>query len=280
MRGVWWRNAGNGGPGRTVDVLQRAWRLIQEAGFTRTRALASGEVKVLGGQGPAGNVKDGLLPLNLISDNKGSRQERTRIGRGIGSGKGKTSGKGHKGQKARSGHKPRLGFEGGQTPLRLRIPKRGFTNTLGLAYQPVNLNTIAELVSKGLIDASQLITMKTLKDAGAVGKKMKDGMKLLGRGAEEFSLPINIEVSRVSERAKIAIEAAGGSVRRVHYNQLGLRALLDPDWFSRKGRLLPQPARPPLKFLSKVDGTGRLPAPSTPVASPTSSGSESSSPAE
>lgn len=91
---------------------------------------------------------------------------------------------------------------------------------------------------------------------------------------------ILLQVSRVSERAKIAIEDAGGSVRRVHYNQLGLRALLDPDWFSRKGRLLPQPARPPLKFLSKVDGTGRLPAPSTPVAFPTPTGTESPSPAE
>lgn len=266
-------------------VARRAWMLVKAAAFTRTsaRAARDGEVRVLGGQGPAGNVKDGLLPLNAISDNKGSRKERMRIGRGIGSGKGKTSGKGHKGQKARSGHKPRLGFEGGQTPLRLRIPKRGFTNTLGLAYQPVNLNTIAELVTKGRIDASQLITMKTLKDAGAVGKKMKDGMKLLGRGAEEFTLPIHVEVSRVSDRAKSAIEAAGGSVRRVHYNQLGLRALLDPDWFPRKGRLLPQPARPPLKFLAKVDGTGRLPAPSTPLpveVGGTSSGSESPPPAE
>ncbi|BBN09944.1 large subunit ribosomal protein L15 [Marchantia polymorpha subsp. ruderalis] len=255
------KRAGNGG----MEKAQRAWMMVRSATFSGSAGLWAGEVKVLGGKGWTGSVSSGgLLPLNGISDNKGSRKDRTRLGRGIGSGKGKTAGRGHKGQKARSGHKPRLGFEGGQTPLRLRIPKRGFTNTLGQSYQPVNLNKIAELVSKGRIDASQLITMKTLKDAGAVGKKMLDGMKLLGRGSEHFSLPIHIEVSRVSERAKVAIEAAGGSVRRVHYNQLGLKALLDPDWFHKKGRLLPQPARPPLKVIPKVDGIGSLPAPVTP----------------
>ncbi|KAJ7527622.1 hypothetical protein O6H91_16G064100 [Diphasiastrum complanatum] len=107
--------------------------------------------------------------------------------------------------------------------------------------------------------------MKTLKDAGAVGKKIKDGVKLLARGSETFSLPVHIEVSRVSVQARQAIEAAGGSVRRVHYNQLGLRALLDPEWFQKKGRLLPQPARPPPRILAKVDGIGRLPAPTTPI---------------
>lgn len=156
----------------------------------------------------------GLLALNTLADNPGSRHQKTRLGRGIGSGKGKTAGRGHKGQKARNGRSPRLGFEGGQTPLRLRIPKRGFTNNFMNTFQEVNLTTIAELAKEGRIDTSQLITMKALKDAGALGKKMKDGVKLLGRGAEKFSLPLQIEVSRVSERAKAAIEAAGGSVKR------------------------------------------------------------------
>ncbi|KAL2630606.1 hypothetical protein R1flu_015292 [Riccia fluitans] len=254
-----------GGKGGSGSALKQAWMMVRASAISSSAGLWAGEVRVLGGQGWSGSLSGGgLLPLNGISDNKGSRQERMRLGRGIGSGKGKTAGRGHKGQKARSGCKPRLGFEGGQTPLRLRIPKRGFTNNLGHSYQPVNLNTIADLVSKGRIDPSQLITIKTLKDAGAVGKKMLDGMKLLGRGAEEFKLPIHIEVSRVSERAKAAIEAAGGSVRRVHYNQLGLKALLDPEWFNKKGRLLPKPARPPLKVRPKVDGTGSLPAPVTP----------------
>jgi ribosomal protein L15 len=75
----------------------------------------------------------------------------------------RAAGRGYKGQKARNGRNPRLGFEGGQTPLRLRIPKRGFTNVFGHSFQEVNLGTIAEFVKQGRIDASQLITMKTLK---------------------------------------------------------------------------------------------------------------------
>jgi hypothetical protein len=77
----------------------------------------------------------GFLALNTLHDNPGSRHQKTRLGRGIGSGKGKTAGRGHKGQKARNGRNPRLGFEGGQTPLRLRIPKRGFTNVFGHSFQ-------------------------------------------------------------------------------------------------------------------------------------------------
>jgi large subunit ribosomal protein L15 len=77
----------------------------------------------------------GLLALNTLADNPGSRHQKTRLGRGIGSGKGKTAGRGHKGQKARNGRSPRLGFEGGQTPLRLRIPKRGFTNNFMNSFQ-------------------------------------------------------------------------------------------------------------------------------------------------
>lgn len=77
----------------------------------------------------------GLLALNTLADNPGSRHQKTRLGRGIGSGKGKTAGRGHKGQKARNGRSPRLGFEGGQTPLRLRIPKRGFTNMFMNSFQ-------------------------------------------------------------------------------------------------------------------------------------------------
>lgn len=73
------------------------------------------------------------------------------------------------------------------------------------------------------------------------------------------------QVSRVTVRAKAAVEAAGGSVRRVHYNKLGLRALLKPEWFEKKGRLLPKAARPPPKLKDKVDSIGRLPAPRKPI---------------
>ncbi|KAK9110479.1 hypothetical protein Sjap_018539 [Stephania japonica] len=204
-----------------------------------------------------------LLSLNDLRDSKGRKHKRKRKGRGIGSGLGKTAGRGHKGQKARSGTK--LGFEGGQTPLRRRLPKRGFNNPFSLTFQPVGLGKIAKLINAGKIDSSELITMKTLKDTGAIGKQIKDGVRLMGRGAEEIKWPIHLEVSRVTVRAKEAVEAAGGSVRRVYYNKLGFRALLKPEWFEKKGRLLPKPARPPPKQCDKVDSIGRLPAPTKPI---------------
>ncbi|KAI4303925.1 hypothetical protein MLD38_039503 [Melastoma candidum] len=203
-----------------------------------------------------------LLMLNDLRDSQ-PRKQKKRKGRGIGSGLGKTAGRGHKGQKARGTMK--FGFEGGQTPLRRRLPKRGFKNPFSLTFQPVGLGKIAKLINAGKIDSSELITMKTLKDAGAIGKQIKDGVRLMGRGSEQIQWPIHLEVSRTTVRAKAAVEAAGGSVRRVYYNQLGLRALLKPEWFEKKGRLLPRPARPPPKQGDKVDSIGRLPAPSKPI---------------
>ncbi|URD80818.1 ribosomal protein [Musa troglodytarum] len=208
-----------------------------------------------------------LLSLNDLRDNKGARQKKKRKGRGIGSGKGKTAGRGHKGQKARG--KRKFGFEGGQTPLRRRLPRRGFKNRFSLTFQPVGLGKIAKLINAGKIDSSELITMKTLKDTGAIGKQIEDGIRLMGRGSEHIKWPIHLEVSRVTVRAKAAVEAAGGSVRKVHYNKLGLRALLKPEWFAKKGRLLPRPARPPPKQRDRVDGIGRLPAPTKPIPSTT-----------
>ncbi|OMO78129.1 Ribosomal protein L15, bacterial-type [Corchorus capsularis] len=203
-----------------------------------------------------------LLSLNDLRDNV-PRKQKTRKGRGIGSGKGKTAGRGHKGQRARGNGK--LGFEGGQTPMRRRLPKRGFKNPFSLTFQPVGLGKIAKLINAGKIDSHELITMKTLKDAGAIGKQIEDGVRLMGRGSEQIKWPIHLEVSRVTVRAKEAVEAAGGSVRRVHYNKLGFRALLKPEWFEKKGRLLPKPARPPPKLKDKVDSIGRLPAPTKPI---------------
>ncbi|XP_020260521.1 uncharacterized protein LOC109836890 [Asparagus officinalis] len=207
--------------------------------------------------------KMSILSLNDLRDNKGARKKKTRKGRGIGSGKGKTAGRGHKGQKARGTMK--FGFEGGQTPLRRRLPKRGFKNRFSLEFQPVGLGKIAKLINAGHIDSSELITMKVLKDTSAVGKQIKDGVRLMGRGADQIKWPIHIEVSRVTVRAKEAVEALGGSVRKVFYNKLGLRALIKPEWFAKKRRLLPKPARPPPKQQDKVDSIGRLPAPTKPI---------------
>lgn len=183
-----------------------------------------------------------------------------RLGRGIGSSKGKTAGRGHKGQNARSGGGTKPGFEGGQTPLRLRVPKRGFHNVFKKEYHPLNLDRLKEFIQAGRLDSSSTITMKDLRDSGAVRRRIGDGVKLLGRGAEEFDVPdVHLQVSQVSESAKEAIEKAGGKVTTVYYNTLGLRALLMPDWFAKKGRLLPRAARPPPKLVDRFDTIGELP---------------------
>ncbi|RZB66099.1 54S ribosomal protein L10, mitochondrial [Glycine soja] len=131
--------------------------------------------------------------------------------------------------------------------------------------KPIGLGKIAKFINAGKIDSSELITMKILKDAGVLGKQMKDGVRLMGRGSEQIKWPIHQEVSRVTVRAKEAVEAAGGSVRRVYYNKLGLKALVKPECFEKKGRLLPRAARPPPKQKDKVDSIGRLPAPTKPI---------------
>eukprot|EP00887_Chlorella_sp_A99_P001061 scaffold14.g1061.t1 len=199
------------------------------------------------------------VTLNTIADNPGATHQPKRVGRGIGSGLGKTSGRGHKGQKARTGRTPKLGFEGGQTPLRLRVPKRGFRNIFGRDYRPLNLDKLRQWIVEGRIDPSRVITIKELRDSNAVGHQLEWGVKLLARGAEEFDIPVHIEVSQASVAARAAVERAGGSVTTVYYNQLGLRALTRPEWFEKKGRLLPRPARPPPRLAAQFDRVGELP---------------------
>jgi len=188
------------------------------------------------------------VALNTIRDNPGAKTQKTRVGRGPGSGKGKTSGRGHGGQKARSGGaKPAPGFEGGQTPLYKKVRKFGFSNALfKRELAPLNLHRLKYLLDAGHIDPKQVITMKTLYDVNAV-KKFSHGVKLLGTGADTFNYPINIEVTACSVTAKAAVEAAGGSVKSVYYNRLGLRALLFPEKFD----ILPRLARPPPKLMKR-----------------------------
>jgi len=203
--------------------------------------------------------------LNNIADRPGAVRQGRRLGRGIGSSKGKTAGGGHKGQRSRGAGKPKLGFEGGQTPLRLRLPKRGFHNRQALPpLAELNLDKLGAALAAGRLDAGALVTMKSLRDAGLVPKTLKGGVKLLGGGAGAFSAPVDLEVSRASRSAKAAVEAAGGSVREVWYNRLGLRALLKPEALARPVR----PARLPPRLARLYDGAGRLPAPAQPLAGP------------
>ncbi|KAI9323124.1 ribosomal protein L18e/L15P [Dichotomocladium elegans] len=169
------------------------------------------------------------IHLGALADNAGAVSQRKRVGRGPGSGLGKTAGRGHKGQKARSGNgKPTPGFEGGQTPLYKRVPKRGFYNLHGKNFQEVNLDRLQHWVQSGRIDASKTITMKDLLDTRCI-HKIEDGVKLLGVGAESFSLPITIEVSKASQPAIAAIEKAGGKVTLRDYKAPELRAHVHPE---------------------------------------------------
>ncbi len=143
------------------------------------------------------------MKLHELQPAAGSRQERNRVGRGQGSGNGKTAGRGNKGQKARSGGGVRLGFEGGQTPLFRRIPKRGFQNINRKEYAVVNLGTLNRF------EDGQEVTAAVLVEAGIV-KNEKDGIKVLANGKLERKL--TVKANKFSQAAKEAIEAAGGTV--------------------------------------------------------------------
>ena len=148
------------------------------------------------------------MKLNEIRDNDGARKGRMRVGRGIGSGKGKTAGRGQKGAKARSGVSVN-GFEGGQMPLHMRIPKRGFNNPFGKDFAEVNLGMVQKFIDAGKLDASAVIDHAALKAAG-LARGGKDGVRLLGKG--EFTAVASFAVDGVSKGAREAVEKAGGTV--------------------------------------------------------------------
>jgi large subunit ribosomal protein L15 len=146
--------------------------------------------------------------LNDIKDNDGARKGRMRVGRGIGSGKGKTAGRGQKGAKARSGVAIN-GFEGGQMPLHMRIPKRGFNNIFAKDYAIVNLGAIQKAVDAGKLDAKATIDQAALRAAN-LSRGGKDGVRLLGKG--DFSAKLTFSVAGASKGAVEAVEKAGGKV--------------------------------------------------------------------
>lgn len=148
------------------------------------------------------------MKLNDIRDNEGARKVRMRVGRGIGSGKGKTAGRGQKGQKARSGVAIK-GFEGGQMPLHMRLPKRGFNNPFGKDYAEVNTGQVQKLIDEKKLDAKKVIDHDALKAAG-VARGGKDGVRLLGKG--EITSKVKFAVAGVSKGAATAVEKAGGTV--------------------------------------------------------------------
>ena len=140
------------------------------------------------------------MKLHTMSS-KAPRQNRNRVGRGPGSGNGKTSGRGQKGQNSRSGGGVRLGFEGGQTPLARRLPKRGFTNFNRKEYAIVNVETLNRF-EEGTTD-----NVAVLLEKGIIKKELS-GLKVLGNG--ELTKKLTVEAVKFSKSAKEAIEKAGG----------------------------------------------------------------------
>jgi large subunit ribosomal protein L15 len=151
------------------------------------------------------------MRLNEIADKAGARKRRMRIGRGIGSGKGKTGGRGGKGQTARSGVAI-AGFEGGQMPLHMRMPKRGFNNPFAPRYAEVNLGRVQAALDKGKLAADETVTEERLRAAGLV-RHIRDGVRLLAKGA--IKAKCAFEVTGASKPAVEAVEKAGGSVKLV-----------------------------------------------------------------
>jgi large subunit ribosomal protein L15 len=148
------------------------------------------------------------MKLNELRDNKGARQGRVRVGRGIGSGLGKTAGRGQKGAKARSGVSIN-GFEGGQMPLHMRLPKRGFNNIFARDYAEVNIGAVQKAIDVGKLDVKGALDHAALKAAG-LARGGKDGVRLLGKG--ELKAKLNLKVAGVSKGAREAVEKAGGSI--------------------------------------------------------------------
>ena len=143
------------------------------------------------------------MKLHDLKPAVGATTAPKRLGRGTGSGLGKTSGKGHKGAKARSGGGKRPGFEGGQMPLTMRLPKRGFTNKWRVEYATVNVERL------NIFEDGEVVTPVELVESGIL-KNVQDGVKILGNG--EITKKLTVQASKFTATAKEKIEAAGGKV--------------------------------------------------------------------
>ena len=143
------------------------------------------------------------MKLHEMKYTEGARQKRYRVGRGHGSGNGKTAGRGQKGQNSRSGGGVRLGFEGGQTPLARRLPKRGFTNFNRKVFAIVNVESL------NVFENDTVVTPELLIETGLVRKEL-DGIKILGQG--ELEKTLTVKANKFSGSAVSTIEQAGGKV--------------------------------------------------------------------
>ncbi len=148
------------------------------------------------------------MKLNELRDNLGAYSDRKRRGRGVGSGLGKTSGSGQKGQKARSGVAIK-GFEGGQMPLHMRLPKRGFNKPNAREFAELNIGRLQQAIDAKALDAKKAIDEAALVEAGVVRRRL-DGVRLLGNG--ELKAKVELTVTGATKSAAEAVEKAGGKL--------------------------------------------------------------------
>ena len=202
------------------------------------------------------------MKLNQIRDNPGARHAFKRLGRGIGSGLGKTSGRGGKGQTARSGVALN-GFEGGQTPLHRRLPKRGFNNIFRRDFQELNLADLQKAIDDGRIGAGETITGKSLATAGVI-RRERDGLRLLGGGKDAFKAKVTIEVAGASKSAVEAVEKAGGKVVVLEFMRPGVVKDIEAKR-ARQAKRKAKEAKPAAKAAAKP-AKGEKPAGGKPAA--------------
>ena len=165
------------------------------------------------------------MKLNELRDNQGARKSRMRVGRGTSSGKGKTAGRGVKGQTSRSGVAIK-GFEGGQMPLHMRLPKRGFNVPNPKKLNAVNLGRLQAAIEAGKLAKGATVSAASLVEAGII-RRAKDGVRILAKG--ELKEKLDFEVTGVSKGAKAAIEKLGGKISLVAAAPIAAEANGDAD---------------------------------------------------
>eukprot|EP01135_Chromosphaera_perkinsii_P011659 Nk52_evm1s2469 gene=Nk52_evmTU1s2469 len=232
----------------------------QTSSFFKSAAAGSGE-KLSAFKSVFATTSLPKVTLGNLADNPGARKKAVRVGRG--GSRGKTSGRGHKGQGQRGTKKGPL-FEGGQTPLYMRIPKRGFSNRPFMKeYERVGLGKLQYFIDMGKIDPTEKITLKTLRDAGVVSKSkvMRDGVKLLGTGGERFVTPVDIEVNKATPTAIGLVEKMGGKITTRFFDRIGLKVVMKPHKFPSY-KPLPKLADPmnakDIQYYTNPDNRGYL----------------------
>ncbi|EGW33332.1 ribosomal protein L15/L10-like protein [Spathaspora passalidarum NRRL Y-27907] len=208
------------------------------------------------------NFVRGIANLGFLQPAEGSTAYVRRVGRGASSGRGKTSGRGHKGQKAR-GSVP-VWMEGGQTPYFKRFPMTGFNRAHRKIYHELNLERIQTFWDNGRIPLKEgeTLTIKVMRDSGLITGNLKDGVKILANGKNDYNVPLSVEASKASDSAIKIIEGLNQTFTSRYFTKLSLKAHVDPDYFLLRKGYVPIPARPThkrdIKYYSNPDKRGYL----------------------